>query len=98
MIRPLAFHEDVRDEVDDAYLWYERQRGALGEEFLAEVQDTLDQIAGSPELAPTIYRDIRVRFVRRFPYGVYYRVEAARVFIVAIQHGKRSPRRWRSRI
>jgi hypothetical protein len=51
MTLPLAFHEDVRDEVDDAYLWYERQRGGLGEEFLAAVQEVLEQIASSPGLA-----------------------------------------------
>ena len=98
MTSPLAFHDEVRDEVDDAYLWYERQREGLGEEFLAAVQEILDRIAEAPKLGPMIHRDVRVRVVRRFPYGVYFRVEAARILVIAVQHGKRDPRLWRSRL
>jgi plasmid stabilization system protein ParE len=35
--------------------------------------------------------------VHRFPYGLFYQVEADRVFVIACFHGKRNPRRWQSR-
>jgi hypothetical protein len=34
---PVVFRPEARDEVDEAYAWYERQRPGLGEEFLAAV-------------------------------------------------------------
>ncbi len=37
MSRPLVFQAGVRDEIDEAYAWYESQRTGLGEEFLTEV-------------------------------------------------------------
>lgn len=92
---PLAFHPEVRDE---AYVWYEVQREGLGEEFLASVRNALDGIGDAPELGPAVYRNVRVRLVHRFPYGVYYRVEADRIRVIAIQHGRRHPRRWKSRL
>lgn len=36
LIRPAA-----AAEIDDAFLWYERQEAGLGEEFLAAVQAAL---------------------------------------------------------
>ncbi len=47
---PLVFQAGVRDEIDEAYTWYEMQRQGLGEQFLTEVQSILDRIKQSPEL------------------------------------------------
>ncbi len=41
---PLVFQAGVRDEIDEAYTWYEKQQQGLGEEFLTEVQSVLDRI------------------------------------------------------
>jgi plasmid stabilization system protein ParE len=36
--------------------------------------------------------------LKRFPYVVYYRVEAERLVILAVQHGRRDEARWHSRV
>jgi plasmid stabilization system protein ParE len=94
---PLVFQAGVRDEIDDAYSWYERQRLGLGEDFLAEVQTVLDRIERNPELHTPIYRNVRHARVKRFPYAVYYRIEPDRIAVIAVHHSKRDPRRWQSR-
>jgi len=33
----------------------------------------------------------------RFPFGIYFRVERSQLVILAVIHGSRHPRRWRSR-
>jgi hypothetical protein len=35
--------------------------------------------------------------LNRFPYVVYYRIAGDVVEVIAVQHGSRSPRGWRSR-
>jgi plasmid stabilization system protein ParE len=35
--------------------------------------------------------------VRRFPYSVFYRVEADRIVVLAVFHGRRNPRIWQAR-
>jgi plasmid stabilization system protein ParE len=35
--------------------------------------------------------------VRRFPFGIYFRVEQQPIVVVAILHGSRHPRRWQRR-
>jgi plasmid stabilization system protein ParE len=35
--------------------------------------------------------------LRRFPYGIYYRLYPDSIVIVACMHGRRDPKRWQSR-
>lgn len=94
---PLAYHADVRGDIDESYAWYENQRQELGHEFLTALQACMNQVQESPLSRAIVYREIRAALVKRFPYVVYYRVESSRVMVVAVQHGRRSSRRWRQR-
>lgn len=98
MSLPLVFRPEVREEMDEAFAWYERRRIGLGEEFLAAVHSTLDRIQEIPEHYGVVHRDVRAALVRRFPYVVYYLPEPRRIVIIAIQHGRRDPRSWQSKI
>ena len=97
MTRPVDFRPEAVDEVDAAYEWYEEQRAGLGEEFLATLVSRLDEIQASPEGWAILYRGIRACPMRRFPYIIYFRVMPDRINVVAVHHGHRSPRAWRSR-
>jgi hypothetical protein len=62
----IVFQAGVREEIDEAYTWYEGQRTGLGEEFLTEVQTVLDRVQQNPELHAPIYRNARRALVKRF--------------------------------
>ncbi len=98
MSLPLIYRVEVRDELDEAYAWYEDQRPGLGDEFLKDVQSRLDLIQANPELHAPIFRQVRRSLVKRFSSSIYYRVESSRIVVVAILHGRRDPERWRARI
>ncbi len=97
MSLPLVFQAGVRDEIDEAYAWYEEQRRGLGEEFLAEVQRVLDRIEQNPEIYAPIYQTVRHDRVKRFAYTVYYRIELDRIVVIAVHHSKRDAKHWQSR-
>jgi plasmid stabilization system protein ParE len=94
----LVFHPRVRMDMDDAYRWYETQNPGRGEDFLSSVQKVLDRIRANPEMHAKIYGEVRRCLIRRFPYGVFYRVETDRICIVAVYHAKRDPAGWKSRV
>ena len=96
-MRPIVVRPAAAADIDEAFLWYERQRPGLGEEFLAAVQSTRDSIAAHPAMYPVIHRDTRRALVHRFPYGIFYRVYGEVIVVVACMHGRRDPRRWKSR-
>ena len=83
--------------MEEAYEWYESQRPRLGEEFLDAVGKVMQSITENPELYAVIHRQTRRALVRRFPYGVFYRLVANEIIIVACYHAKRDPRGWQSR-
>lgn len=96
-MKPPIFRPAAAADVEEAYRWYEERRAGLGEEFLAAVQGTLESIMANPELYPVVHRQTRRALLRRFPYGLYYRVVQGQVVVVACMHASRDPRRWQSR-
>ena len=51
----LTFRAEARDEMEDAYNWYEDQKAKLGEDFLTCVDSTLDRIEQQPESYPCCF-------------------------------------------
>ena len=92
LIRPAA-----AADLQDAFDWYEKQRSGLGAEFREAVREKLRDIAAEPMLYQVVHRDTRRALLRRFPYGLYYRIYPGMVVVVACMHGRRSPRRWKAR-
>lgn len=93
----LVFRPEVREELNEAYSWYESQKPGLGDEFLDCVDETVNRIAQIPESYVIVYGDIRRAIVRRFPYAVYYRIVSSRVIVTAIFHGRKDPKSWQTR-
>ena len=98
MSLPLVFHPEARPEVDEAHKWYERRTPGLGNDFLAAVEVVFERIVESPEIHSVLFRGVRRAMVRRFPYGVSYRIHDDRLEVVAIAHHRRDPNVWRSRL
>ncbi|MGB3205727.1 MAG: type II toxin-antitoxin system RelE/ParE family toxin [Crinalium sp.] len=93
----LVFRPEVREELNEAYTWYESQQSGLGDEFVDCIDERLNQICLMPESYPVVYRDVRRAVVRRFPYAVYYRIVSSRVIVTAIFHSHRDPKAWQTR-
>jgi plasmid stabilization system protein ParE len=93
----LVFRLEVREELDNAYRWYESQQPGLGDDFLDSIDKLLNQICQKPELYAVIHRDIRRSVLQRFPYAVYYRIISSRVVVTAVFHSRRNPKSWQKR-
>lgn len=84
-------------DMADAYFWYESQRTGLGDEFLAAISAVIAVLLENPRSCRVVYRDTRRANLRRFPYGVFYRILDAGIVIIACFHASRDPRGWRTR-
>ncbi|MBI1736151.1 MAG: type II toxin-antitoxin system RelE/ParE family toxin [Candidatus Rokubacteria bacterium] len=97
MKRRLVVRPEAHTELLDARAWYEGQRPGLGTEFVAAVDSVFAALLDHPLACPRVHGDIRRAVVPRFPYGIYFRVVGDDVRVLAVMHGRRLPRRWRSR-
>jgi toxin ParE1/3/4 len=82
----------------DAAIWYEERQPGLGEEFLTEVDHAVRALRETALLHRIRFADVRRVPIHRFKfYGVYYVVHEQEVWVLAIFHGRRHPRRLQAR-
>lgn len=89
----VSFEPEAAEDLQAAYDWYEERRAGLGHRFLDAVENAVTRISAEPRAFPVRHRGLRRVLVERFPYALYYRVYPAQVAVVAVFHGRRSPRR-----
>ena len=93
----LVFRPEAEAELLDGRAWYEGERVGLGATFAAAVEATVTTILEDPLAYPHVKGDTRRALVRRFPYAVYFRPIGDEIIVLAVMHGRRLPRHWRSR-
>jgi len=90
-VKTLVLRAEAKADALDAFVWYESHRQGLGDEFRDAVGVTLSRLVASPESYAPGYRGLRRAVVRRFPYGIYFRMTGDIVLVVGIIHLKRHP-------
>ena len=97
MKRRALIRPEAEEEIEQAYRWYEEQREGLGADFLLCVEEGIEKIQRDPQAYPLVHRNIRRILIRRFPYGIFYRTLHDLIIILAVFHGHRDPKQWKSR-
>ncbi len=92
------FLPQARQDIADAYAWYEQRSLGLGLEFLRCLEAAILSIQRHPLMYPAMFADFRRALVRRFPYAVFYEVEAQRIVIYAVFHCSQDPDKWKARL
>ena len=94
---PLSINPQAEEETQKAARWYEGESQGLGAAFLELAEQTLTAISENPLRFPLVYRDVRRALLKRFPYGVFFRVQSNRIRVLAIMHLSRDTGRWQRR-
>jgi len=96
-MRRIKFRREARQEFDEAAHWYWEQDPGLRIAFVAEMRATFQRIRTMPEAFPIVHVDLRRAIAHRFPYAVYFPIDDKTVFVAAVVHTSRDPRRWQER-
>ncbi len=94
---PVELSLEAEDDVAKAVAWHEKKSTGLGTSLLTEIRRALERLSDYPESFPEMRLGVRRSPVRRFPYGVFYRVRNSTVEVVGIFHNHRSPKIWQKR-
>ena len=97
MTLPVVWIPEADADLKEAFAWYESIHPDLGARFALAVEAAVDAIARSPLALQIVHAEMRRVGVRRFPYGLFYRVESDRIVVMACMHGRRNPKRWKIR-
>lgn len=85
-------------ELDEAVAYFEAQRKGLGMEFAQEVGAAILRIIEYPNAWQQLAGGVRRCQLRRFEYGLVYRVRDDIATIYAVMHLRRRPTYWHDRI
>lgn len=90
------FHPLAKEDYKEAYAWYEDQQSGLGDRFGKAIRQKLQEIASHPEAFGSRdnikFREAGVEF---FPFQIVFKIRkrSHEIFISAIHHTARSPRK-----
>jgi plasmid stabilization system protein ParE len=93
----LVVRRQAKADIREAARWYERQRVGLGRAFVQQVNALLDRVRLNPMQYQIVHREVRRAIPRRFPYGVFYRIDGSEVVMFAVVDLHRDPSIWQDR-
>lgn len=95
VIDPLAL-----DEIAEAAKWYSDKSSTAVENFQSEISETFIYLQSTIAEHRKVVADIRVFFLKIFPYNIYYikNEKENKIFILAIMHNKRDSEFIKSRL
>lgn len=84
-------------ELDETFVWYEKQVIGLGYEFLDEFDKSVRLIISFSESFEEVAPSLRRCLINRFPYGIIYGLEENCIVIIAIANLRMNPNYWAGR-
>ena len=87
----LIFLLGAEVEIQAAYGRFEELQEGRGEIFMRCLDAALMLLRSHPRIGPAYAGPYRRLLVRRFPYGVFYEVQAGRIVVAAVMDLRQSP-------
>jgi plasmid stabilization system protein ParE len=97
-MKPIVLHPAAEAEMRAAADYYQDCQPGLGNRFLDEVLMAGRRVTDNPAAWPVVSGNIRRCLLTRFPFGLLYRMEAKRIYVLAVMHLRREPGYWQHRI
>jgi hypothetical protein len=99
--KPVRLLPEVRDELDEAALWYDERQHGLGMALVRAFEEVRNEIGADPGRFPRASDSSVARQAllsrSRFPYRVVFVETAEDVVIVAFAHFSQRPDYWKKR-
>ena len=97
MILQLIVSREAQADISEAVAYFRGISPRLPVRFGMEVEATYTSILEHPELYPVVYKNFRRALLHRFPYSVFYIVDAPIILIVGVVHQSRDEDTWKRR-
>jgi len=93
---------EAENDVIEIAAWYDSRSENLGDRFVEEFLDVLDELATNPLIHCRRHprKNIRWRYPKSFPYRVIYEVlhQQKTAIVAAVLHAARHDRQWKQRV
>lgn len=87
----LRYTTRAKDDIELAFVWYERQRKGLGFDFLDCVEAAVKSILENPKIYQVYHSRFHGCVIRRFPFSVFYSIEDKEIIVHSIFDNRQDP-------
>lgn len=94
----VEFFGIAKQELDDAFEWYESLNSGLGYEFIKEVDNSIAIISAFPKTWRLVGENTRRCVINRFPFILLYYIKDDIIYITCVAHQHRNPEYYTNRI
>lgn len=94
----IFFTNEAKLDLSEIIFYYDSIRQGLSYDFELCLEAGIEQIIQNPEAFQRRYKNVKIRFIARFPYGIHYSIYPEKIIIVGIFHTSRSPKNWENRL
>jgi plasmid stabilization system protein ParE len=94
----ILFTKEALFDIETATLWYEEQRIGLSYDFELCLEAGIDEVLRNPESFQKRYKQVKIKFISRFPYGIHYLFIGDQITVIGVFHTSRSPKNWSKRL
>jgi len=77
---------DVEEDIDEAIQYYKKISHELAKDFIQELKFTRNYIQLNPFYFQVRYVNIRIAFLKKFPYGLHYTVKQQSIYLLSFFH------------
>jgi plasmid stabilization system protein ParE len=85
--------EPARNNITEAFLYFESRQEGLGERFLQSWERHLEFLEQEPHLYQKKYKDFRQILIKPYPYHIIYEIENDVIVIYKVIYAGRHPRK-----
>lgn len=93
VINPMA-----ERDIEDAMRWYEQQQPGSSQAFHADLSKAFERIVDAAGTHERVSGDSQRILLSRFPFTIYYRMEAELAVVMSILHYSRDPKELERRL
>lgn len=89
--RAVVFLPSAEADIRGAFAYYEACSSGLGSGFCDELDEMVSSLSEHSQLGSVFHADIRRFLLKRFPYGIFYTTEEARIVVHAVLDLRMNP-------
>jgi plasmid stabilization system protein ParE len=94
----IQFTKETLFDIEAVVIWYEEQRLGLSYDFELCLEAGIEEVLRNPEAFQKRYKQVKIRFISRFPFGIHYVIIENQITIIGVFHTSRSPKNWSKRL
>ena len=94
----LIIKEEARNDIFDAYHWYESKQIGLGDRLIKIIENQFKHIIKNPSSFLIEIEQMRKLVIPKFPYVIIYEIEENNIFVYALFNTNQHPQKLNRRL